>query len=204
MGEPHLAPNFPSPLEPNKIDNLMTQTNHKWRALAGSTFETTKEMASGSRGVVAANHPLGAAAGLQMLARGGNAIDAAVATLFALNVVEPMMVGLFGAGWTHLRLADGRSVVIDNYSTAPAAATPDLFTPISDEWPDYMQTEGKKNMVGHLACGVPGTLKAWCELVETYGKLDLNTILQPAIDYAQNGYPWRKTFSKLQITRVKT
>ncbi|MEM9775673.1 MAG: gamma-glutamyltransferase, partial [Chloroflexota bacterium] len=95
---------------------------------------------------------------------------------------------LFGAGWTHLRLADGRNIVIDNYSTAPAAATPDLYTPISDEWPDYMQTEGSKNMLGHLACGVPGTLKAWCELLENYGTLDQETVLQPAIQYAEDGF----------------
>ncbi|MEM8859215.1 MAG: gamma-glutamyltransferase [Chloroflexota bacterium] len=163
-------------------------TTKNWRELAGTQFGTTKQMATGSQGVVAANHPLGAAAGMQMLARGGNAIDAAVATLFALNVVEPMMVGLFGAGWTHLRLADGRNIVIDNYSTTPAAATPDLYTPISDEWPDYMQTEGSKNMLGHLACGVPGTLKAWCELLENYGTLDLETVLQPAIQYAEDGF----------------
>ena len=164
----------------------MSQNN--WRSRAGTQFEPTKQMATGSQGVVSANHPLGAAAGMQMLARGGNAIDAAVATLFALNVVEPMMVGLFGAGWTQIRLADGRNIVIDNYSTAPAAATPDLYTPISDEWPDYMQTDGSKNMLGHLACGVPGTLKAWCELLDNYGTLDLKTVLQPAIQYAEDGF----------------
>ena len=145
-------------------------------------------MAAGSRGVVAANHPLGAAAGIQMLAYGGNAIDAAIATLFALNVVEPMMVGLFGAGWSHLRLADGTSLVIDNYSTAPAAATPDLYTPISDSWPDYMRAKGDANTAGYLACGVPGTLKAWVDLVERYGRLDLETVMQPAIQYARNGF----------------
>jgi gamma-glutamyltranspeptidase/glutathione hydrolase len=123
-----------------------------------------------------------------MLAGGGNAIDAAVATLFALNVVEPMMVGLFGAGWTHMRLADGTSVVIDNYTTAPAAATPDLFTPLSDTWPDYMETEGRKNRRGYQAAGVPGTLKAWAELVETWGRLDLETVMQPAIRHAERGF----------------
>ena len=116
--------------------------------------------------MVAANHPWGAA-GLEMLAMGGSAIDAAVATLFTLNVVEPMMVGPFGAGWTNIRLADGTGVVLDNYSTAPAAATPDLYTPMADTWPDYMETAGQQNKLGYLAVGVPGTLKAWAELVET-------------------------------------
>ena len=86
-------------------------------------FALEKQMVSGARGVVAANHPLGSAAGIEMLALGGNAIDAAIATLFALNVVEPMMVGVFGAGWTNLRLADGTQIVLDNYSTAPFAGS---------------------------------------------------------------------------------
>jgi gamma-glutamyltranspeptidase/glutathione hydrolase len=151
-------------------------------------FRTEKSSVTGSRGVVAANHPLAATAGLEMLAMGGNAIDAAVATLFTLNVVEPMMVGLFGAGWTNIRLADGTSLVLDNYSTAPAAATPDLYTPISDTWPDYMETKGRKNTLGYLAVGVPGTLKAWAELVANWGHCDLETVMQPAIRHAARGF----------------
>jgi gamma-glutamyltranspeptidase / glutathione hydrolase len=159
-----------------------------WRATAGALFDTEKIPVTSAHGVVAANHPLGSAAGLEMLAMGGNAIDAAVSTLFTLNVVEPMMVGIFGAGWTHIRLTDGSHVVLDNYTAAPAAATPDLYTPISDTWPDYMETEGRKNRVGFLAVGVPGTLKAWAELVETWGKLDLETVMQPAIRHAERGF----------------
>ena len=85
---------------------------------------TEKRPATASRGMVVSNHPLGSAAGAEMLAAGGNAVDAAIAALFALTVVEPMMVGIFGAGMTHLRLADGRHLVIDNYTTAPAAVAP--------------------------------------------------------------------------------
>ncbi len=163
-------------------------TTQNWRQQAGTLFDTEKQAAIGSRGVVTANHPLGAAAGAQMLAHGGNAFDAAIATLFALNVVEPMMVGLFGAGWSNLRLANGQSVIIDNYSTAPAAATADLYKPISDSWPDYMETKGEQNKLGHLAGGVPGTLKAWAEIVERFGKFDLETVMQPAIHYAEEGF----------------
>jgi gamma-glutamyltranspeptidase/glutathione hydrolase len=159
-----------------------------WRDKAGTLFDTTKSSATGTRGVVAANHPLGAAAGLEMLAMGGNAIDAAVATLFTLTVVEPMMVGLFGAGWTNIRLADGTSVVLDNYATAPAAATPDLYTPVSDTWPDYMETAGRQNRLGYLAVGVPGTLKAWAELLAQWGRCDLDTVMQPAICHAARGF----------------
>ncbi|MEM7029233.1 MAG: gamma-glutamyltransferase [Chloroflexota bacterium] len=160
-----------------------------WHNKAGTTFEPEKRSATGSQGVVTANHPLGSAAGLEILAIGGNAFDAAIATLFALNVVEPMMVGIFGAGWMNIRLADGTSVIVDNYSVAPQAASPDLYTPISDTWPDYMETEGRQNQVGYRAVGVPGTLKAWAEVVETWGNLDLETVMQPAIRFAERGFP---------------
>src|SRR5215510_6785882 len=122
---------------------------------------TEKRAATASRGMVVTNHPLGSAAGAEMLAHGGNAVDAAVGALFALSVVEPMMVGIFGAGHTHLRLADGRHLVIDNYTVAPAAARPDMFRPVSDSWPDYLRAEGNVNVIGPLAVGVPGTLKGW-------------------------------------------
>jgi gamma-glutamyltranspeptidase/glutathione hydrolase len=164
------------------------QPSSTWRTKAGAVFDTEKSPVTGSRGVVTSNHPLGSAAGLEMLAMGGNAIDAAIATLFTLNVVEPMMVGLFGAGWTNIRLADGTFIIVDNYSTAPAAATPELYTPLSDTWPDYMETEGRQNRLGYLAVGVPGTLKAWAELIDTQGCFDLETVMQPAIRHAERGF----------------
>jgi gamma-glutamyltranspeptidase/glutathione hydrolase len=149
---------------------------------------TQKRPAVASRGMVVTNHPLGSAAGAEMLAAGGNAVDAAVAALFALTVVEPMMVGIFGAGMTHLRLADGRHLVIDNYTTAPAAARPDMYRPVSATWPDYLRVEGDRNLVGLLAVGVPGTLKAWAETVARFGRLDLETVMQPATRHAERGF----------------
>jgi Gamma-glutamyltranspeptidase len=114
---------------------------------------TEKRPATGSRGIVVTNHPLGSAAGAEMIAAGGNAVDAAIGALFALTVVEPMMVGIFGAGMTHLRLADGRHLVIDNYTAAPAAARPDMYRPVSDRWPDYLRVDGDVNLVGLLSVG---------------------------------------------------
>ncbi len=139
--------------------------------------------------MVAANNPIGSAAGAQMLALGGNAIDAAVAALFALNVVEPQMVGLFGAGWINIRLADGTPVILDAYACAPAAATSDMYAPVSDTWPDYMRAENDANRIGPLATGVPGALKGWCEALRRWGVLDLKTVLQPAVQVAENGFP---------------
>jgi gamma-glutamyltranspeptidase/glutathione hydrolase len=144
-----------------------------WRDKAGSLFTTEKQEAVASRGIVAANHPLAAAAGIEMLAMGGNAIDAAVATMFALTVVEPMMVSIFGAGFVNFYDAStGNSVIVDNYTVAPTAATPDMYTPVSDTWPRYLDTVEQKR-VGYLAVAVPGALKSWCYLEAGYGCLDL-------------------------------
>ena len=138
--------------------------------------------------MVVANHPLGAVAGAEMLAAGGNAIDAAIASLFALTVVEPMMVGIFGAGMSTIRLASGEYRFINNYTVAPAAATPDMYQPVSDVWPKYQVVEGRENDVGVLAVGVPGTLKGWAETLAAYGTLSLADVMQPAIRFAENGF----------------
>jgi gamma-glutamyltranspeptidase/glutathione hydrolase len=159
-----------------------------WRARAGTTFQTEKRPVNAARGMVVTNHPLASAAGIEMLAGGGNAIDAAVAALFALSVVEPMMVGIFGAGHAQLVLAGGRHTVIDGYTTAPAAARPDMYRPLSDTWPDYMETEGRENSVGLRAVGVPGTLAGWCEMLTRFGALDLETVTAPAIRHAARGF----------------
>ncbi len=98
-----------------------------WRDRADTTFTCQKQAASGSRGMVVSNHPLASAAGIEMLAAGGNAIDAAIATLFTLTVVEPMMVGIIGGGMAHIRLADGSHRFIDGQSTVPSAVKPDTY-----------------------------------------------------------------------------
>lgn len=124
-----------------------------------------------------------------MLAAGGNAIDAAIASLFALTVVEPMMVGIFGAGMSTIRLANGEHHFINNYTTAPLAATPDMYDPVSNTWPDYQTVAGRQNEIGVMSAGVPGTLKGWCETLDNWGTLSLDDVLQPAIRYAGRGYP---------------
>ena len=138
--------------------------------------------------MVVTNHPLGSAAGTEMLLAGGNAIDATVASLFALSVVEPMMVGIFGAGHMNVRLANGEHHVIDGYSTAPAAATPDMYTPIADSGPDYLKSADDASSIGYLSIGVPGNLKAWTEALETWGKLSLAEVMEPAIRFATRGF----------------
>jgi gamma-glutamyltranspeptidase/glutathione hydrolase len=138
--------------------------------------------------MVVTNHPLGSAAGSEMLLAGGNAIDAAIASLFALSVVEPMMVGIFGAGHMNVRLANGEHHVIDGYSTAPAASTEDMYTPIADSGPDYLKAVGDANTIGYLSIGVPGNLKAWTEALDAWGTMPLDEVMEPAIRFATRGF----------------
>jgi gamma-glutamyltranspeptidase / glutathione hydrolase len=159
-----------------------------WRARAATAFVCDKHPATGTRGMVVTNHPLASAAGAEMLAAGGNAIDAAVAALFALTVVEPMMVGICGGGMAHIRLADGLHVVLDGLSTAPAASREDSFRPMSDKLPDYQETAGRANAVGAKAVAVPGTLMGWCEALARFGTLPLTDVMEPAIRHAARGF----------------
>jgi gamma-glutamyltranspeptidase/glutathione hydrolase len=159
-----------------------------WRERAGTLFTCEKQPAHGKNGMVVSNHPLGSAAGMAMLAAGGNAVDAAVAIQFALTVVEPMMVGLIGGTTCHLRLADGRHTVIDGMSAVPAAGHPTMFRPVAGAPPEVFETEGQENLVGPKSVATTGSLRAWCLALSRYGTMSLADVMQPAIDYPQRGF----------------
>src|SRR5260370_25547581 len=116
-----------------------------WRERAGTTFKCEKQPAHGRKGMVVTNHPLASAAGLEMLAAGGNAIDAAVATQFALTVVEPMMVGLIGGTTCHIRLADGSHRILDGSSAAPRAGRPPTCRARAGSAPTIFRTPHPQN-----------------------------------------------------------
>jgi gamma-glutamyltranspeptidase/glutathione hydrolase len=160
-----------------------------WRSRAGTTFTCQKQIASGSRGMVVSNHPLASAAGAEMLAVGGNAIDAAIATLFTLTVVEPMMVGIIGGGMAHIRLADGSHRFIDGQSTVPLGVRPDTYRSKPGSAHDVFDSVGDENLIGPKSVGAPGSLKAWCETLRRFGTMGLADVMQPAIKYASRGYP---------------
>jgi gamma-glutamyltranspeptidase/glutathione hydrolase len=159
-----------------------------WRDRAGTAFNCQKRPASGSRGMVVSNHPLASAAGAEMLAAGGNAIDAAIATLFTLTVVEPMMVGIIGGGMAHIRLADGSHRFIDGQSTVPLAVYPDTYRSKPGSAHDVFDTVDNENLNGPKAVAVPGSLKAWCETLRRFGTMSLADVMQPAIKHASRGY----------------
>jgi len=123
-----------------------------------------------------------------MLLCGGNAIDAAICALFALSVVEPMMVGVLGGGVAHIRLADGRHSVLDGLSTAPGAAHGALYDAVSDELPNYRESVGRANLIGPLAVAVPGALAGWCKALDDFGTQTLEEVIAPAIQLAERGF----------------
>lgn len=151
-------------------------------------FDLDKQPAAGSRGMVVTNHPLASAAGVEMLAAGGNAADASVAALFALSVVEPMMVGIAGGGFAHLRLPDGSHTVIEGQGRCPAGVGPTTFEPLPGAPPASLETLGRGNAVGRSAVAVPGNLMAWCALLERHGRLPLADVVDPAIRLARRGF----------------
>ena len=122
-----------------------------WRDRTTTTFDCQKMPAVSSRGMVVSNHPLASSAGAEMLAAGGNAIDAAIATLFTLTVVEPMMVGIIGGGMAHIRLADGSHRFIDGQSTVPSAVRDTTYTSKPGSAHDVFDTVGNENLNGAKA-----------------------------------------------------
>ncbi|MBX3604971.1 MAG: gamma-glutamyltransferase [Piscinibacter sp.] len=136
-------------------------------------------------GVVSVSHPLAAKAGADVLARGGNAIDAAAAIQFVLNVVEPQFSGIGGGGFMMVHLArHGKTFAIDGREMAPAAATPTQFVlsgvPANQRFV-IASTSG-------LAVGVPGTLAVIDHALKHYGTIRLSEALAPAIEVAEKGF----------------
>jgi gamma-glutamyltranspeptidase/glutathione hydrolase len=137
-------------------------------------------------GVVAVSHPLAAEAGARMLRSGGNAIDAAAAIQFALNVVEPQFSGIGGGGFmmVHLAKGQGSTFAIEGRERAPASADTRLFTN-----PDGSNQGFTPASTSGQAVGVPGTLKVVTTALQRYGRMRLAEVIQPAIELAENGFP---------------
>jgi gamma-glutamyltranspeptidase/glutathione hydrolase len=133
-------------------------------------------------GMVVSAHRLASQAGLDVLRRGGNAVDAAIATAYALAVTFPEAGNLGGGGFMLLRMADGRESFIDFRETAPRAATRDMYLDATGE-PD-----AQRSIRGHLSVAVPGTV-AGLELArEKYGTRPRAELVRPAIELAGRGF----------------
>jgi len=142
-----------------------------------------KQAVRGAHGMVVTDEELGSQAGVEILKRGGNAVDAAVATAFALAVVEPAAGNIGGGGFMLIRLADGKTTFLDYRETAPGKATRNM----------YIGKDGKldeeASVVGYRSVAVPGTVAGLELALKTYGTMKLGDVIAPAIRLADGGFP---------------
>jgi gamma-glutamyltranspeptidase / glutathione hydrolase len=148
-------------------------------------FQSRRSAVMANNGMVATSHPLAAQVGVQTLRDGGTAADAAISTAVMLNLVEPQMTSIAGDMFalTHF---DGEFQALNGSGRSPAAANIDRYLDRTEESEDgepVVPTEGG------LAVTVPGALDGFYRLSERYGTLEFKELLQPAIDYARDGFP---------------
>lgn len=144
---------------------------------------TSAQTVTAKNALVASAHPLATQAGVEILQKGGNAIDAAIATTLAISVVEPFSAGIGGGGFALVRDAKTQQMTaLDFRETAPAAATATM----------YLDAQGQPipqaSLVGFKAAATPGTIAGLAELHRRYGNLAWADLVQPAIRYAQDGF----------------
>src|SRR5881396_2273350 len=148
------------------------------RAVIPATWTLRSHPVTARHAMVVSAHPLATQAGVEILKQGGNAIDAAVAVGFALEVVLPDAGNIGGGGFIVHRTAGGEVSALDYREAAPATATHDMFL-------DSAGNPTKKSEVGHLATGVPGSVAGLHEAWQKYGTLPWATLIAPAIRLAQ-------------------
>ncbi len=135
------------------------------------------------QGMVTSAHPLASDAGLQMLKKGGNAVDAAVATTFTISVVEPFAAGIGGGGFLLIHQGKtGKIEALDFRERAPIKASRNMYLDAQGKVRENLSTNG------HLAVATPGTVAGLYEVHRKYGKLPWREVVQPAITIAQDGF----------------
>ncbi|KTG30443.1 gamma-glutamyltransferase family protein [Haloferax profundi] len=152
-------------------------------------FTSRRSTVYAPNGVVATSQPLAAQAGVEILSNGGNAFDAAVATAAALNVVEPTSTGLGGDVFACYRTADGEVGAMRSCGGAPADATRDRVRKAVAAEEGVPLYEVEMPETGAHTVTVPGTARGWEATLDRFGAGSLETALQPAIRYANEGYP---------------
>ncbi|HKV63593.1 MAG TPA: gamma-glutamyltransferase [Candidatus Acidoferrum sp.] len=162
------------------------QTAAEFRDRPRNTQGWPSQAVRASHGMVATDEQLGSEAGVEILKRGGNAVDAAVAVAFALAVVEPAAGNIGGGGFMLIRLADGKTTFLDYREVAPGKATRDM----------YIGKDGKldeeASVIGYKSVAVPGTVAGLTLALRTYGSMKLADVIAPAIRLAEIGFPINK------------
>jgi len=152
-------------------------------------FDSRRSTAYARNGMVATSQPLAAQAGVAALRDGGNAFDAAVTTAAVLNVVEPMSTGIGGDAFALYRTADGDVGAFRSCGGAPADATVETVRARAAERAGVDPAAASMPNAGPLAVTVPGTARGWERLLADHGNRSLAAALDPAIEYATDGFP---------------
>src|SRR5438105_6495639 len=162
---------------------LNAQTAAEYKERTESEAVWPKQAVRGAHGMVATDEELASRAGVEILQKGGNAIDAAVATAFALAVVEPAAGNIGGGGFMLVRLANGKTTFFDYREVAPGHATREM----------YIGADGKldpeASTIGYKSVAVPGTVAGLELALKTYGTMKFADVLAPAIRLAEQGFP---------------
>jgi len=147
----------------------------------GYKYQLVKQ-AEYSKAAVSSAHPLASEAGMYVMQHGGNAVDAAIATQWALAVVYPTAGNIGGGGFLVARLSSGKNISIDYREMAPGKATENMYVD-----PKTGKANTRLSQSGHLASGVPGTPAGLFASLK-YAKLPMKKLIQPAIDLAEKGF----------------
>ena len=160
--------------------------NASLSSVAPNAFAATREPVRAKHGIVASTNEVASSVGIDVMKRGGNAVDAAIAVAFALAVTHPAAGNLSGGGFMMIRLNNGKTTAIDYREMAPAAATRNIYL---DKDGKLIQGEGG-SLEGYRAAGVPGTVRGMELALKKYGsgKLTWSQLIEPARRLAANGF----------------
>src|SRR5882672_7213975 len=158
------------------------QTAAEYRARTEASKQWPREAVRGAKAMVASDEQLGSKAGVEILKRGGNAVDASVAVAFALAVVEPAAGNIGGGGFMLVRLANGPTTFLDYREVAPGKATRDMYIKADGK------LDGEASVIGYKSVAVPGTVAGLELALKTYGTMKLAEVMVPAIRLAENGF----------------
>ena len=156
---------------------------------SGWRFPVGVKPTEAEHAMVVSNSRLASEAGIEILKAGGNAVDAAVATGFALAAAFPSAGNIGGGGFMNIRMADGRSMTLDYREMAPLASSRDMYVDANGKLTD-------NSTVGYLASGVPGSVAGMAEALKKYGTMTLAQVMAPAIRLAEQGFMVDSQFSR--------
>ena len=161
-----------------------THQNRLWKG-------ASRESCAATNGMVVSKHRLISETGVDIMRKGGNAVDAAVAAAFVDCVVEPAMNGIGGEGVMAIHTAGGKNAIIDYVGRPSKECAPDMYELLDEAEPGWMgwrRVRDDANIVGYRAATVPGTVAGLAKALDLFGTMELKQVMEPAIRIAEDGF----------------